>query len=648
MANELIIRFSISRGIITLLVEPTQQPVRLMPRMLTICMASGLILVRVLVAAPYNNTSAPETRKLNNLAALLLDAVPAPATESFPFVRSNDGWIFISFTERGEGTIRLTLDKASAGETSINLAPGSGPTHEAMHHVIEGRHTLHVERTGTSFIERLTIKAIPELMHCGLGFNPQIKSYGLYDMNFLKSDILPNVTTLIIPNNIKLANSIIEDWHRQGKRFVAEVGVNPQAKTAEEHATFWTSSFTNAPFLDGIIIDEFIVNKPVSEWVQTMTPDRLSRMERERAEYELYSEAFKKIRGDSRFASKSIYAYVGGSGKKLNQEIIGTNVIRTLLNCGYYVAPERYLHEMSTEKGSHEALHAFLDGLADWEAKEPGIKRQMVITFGLFSMPSGGINKQPNVDYHVWMDQQMNLVANDQTLANIAGLNWWTSLLADEETVRFVGKLYRHYAIEGKTNLLTNDPLFLTHIQNADFEKGTNGWTLHAAEDGTIAARGFPRYGRIEGRYMGLGRPADPEHIGDTFLWMKRSQKGPNTFSQTIKNLQPGRLYSLKMFVCDYNDLITPKPKTIEQAKTISSVLIEGADVDTTRSFTEVYASSPEPKIPVCITYHWKIFCAKTRTATLSVCDWQSASQPTTPFGQEQAFNFLEIQPYHE
>jgi hypothetical protein len=337
-----------------------------------------------------------------------------------------------------------------------------------------------------------------------------------------------------------------------------------------------------------------------------------------------------------------------GSGKKLVQEIIGTNVIRTLLNCGYYVSPERYLHEMSSEEGSHQALRLFLDGLADWEAKEPGVKKQMVITFGLFSMPSGGINKQPNVDYHVWMDQQMNLVANDSSLANIAGINWWTSLLADEETVRFVGKLYRHYAIEGHTNMFTKDPLFVTHIQNADFEHGTNNWILHPAEDGAIAAKSFPRYGRIEGRFMGLGRPADPEHIGDTFLWMKRSEKGPNTFSQTIKNLQPGRLYSLKMFVCDYNDLITPKPKKIEETKSNATVLIEGVEVDAVKSFTEVYASNPEPKVPVCITYHWKIFRAKTSSAILTVSDWPSPSQPAAPFGQEQAFNFLEIQPYYE
>src|SRR5206468_5902383 len=121
-------------------------------------------------------------------------------------------------------------------------------------------------------------------------------------------------------------------------------------------------------------------------------------------------------------------------------------------------------------------------------------------------------------------------------------------------------------AIERKTGMLTKDPLFLTHIQNADFEKGTESWTLHLAEDGTMAVKSFPRYGRIEGRFMGLGRPADPEHIGDTFLWMRRSEKGPNTFSQPIKDLQPGRLYSLKMFTCDYQDLINPQKKTKEEA----------------------------------------------------------------------------------
>ena len=196
--------------------------------------------------------------------------------------------------------------------------------------------------------------------------------------------------------------------------------------------------------------------------------------------------------------------------------------------------------------------------------------------------------------------------------------------------------------------MLTTDPLFLPHIQNADFEQGTQGWTLHPAEDGAITARSFPRYGRIEGRYMGLISPPDPEHIGDTFLTMKRTEKGPNTFSQTIKGLQPGRLYSFEMYVCDYNDLRAPKPKKPEETKALASVVIDGAEMDHTRSFTETYASNPEPKTPVCITYYWQVFRAKGTNATLTVSDWPESGQPAAPFGQEQAFNFIEIQPYHE
>jgi hypothetical protein len=61
-----------------------------------------------------------------------------------------------------------------------------------------------------------------------------------------------------------------------------------------------------------------------------------------------------------------------------------------------------------------------------------------------------------------------------------------------------------------------------------------------------------------------------------------------------------------------------------------------------------MYSSSPEPPIPVWITYHWKVFRAKGATSKLIVSDWPVAKEPGTTFGQEQTFNFLEIQPYRE
>jgi hypothetical protein len=601
------------------------------------------------VARGDDSAKLAEPRKLNNLVSerLVVSDIAGTGGE-YSFARPSAGWVFVSTLSRGRGAMKVVFDK-SDGDPLIAHEPSRGNVDEAVRFVAKGAHRIRVQCDGDIRVEKLVVKAIPELIHCGLGFGPAIKSYGQYDMDFLKRDILPNVTTFIVPHNIELPPATIDAWHRQGKRFIAEVGIHGQAETADDHFKYWTGFIDKAPFLDGIIINEFIVNNPSTTPGNAISAELQSRREREQRKHQMYEEAFKRMRADDRYKDKLLYAYIGGSGKRLNQEMIGKSFVRTLIDCDYQIALERYLFEVSSEMKSREALKQFVDGIADWEAKEPGVKANMVIAFGLFSMPPGGINKQPNVDYHVWMDQQMNKVANDPQLAGIGGIEWWTTILADEETTRFVGRLYRHYAIDGKTELLTRDPLFLTHIENADFEKGMETWRIHPAEDGTIAAKSFPRYGRIEGRYMGLGRPADPEHIGDTFLWMKRSEEGPNTFSQTIKNLEPGRLYSMKMFSCDYNDLVHPKKKTQEEANKFQGrVTLDGVDVDAKRSFSEMYASNPEPPIPVWITYHWKVFRARGTSASLTVSDWATDEKPPGPFGQQQTFNFLEIQPYHE
>ena len=105
----------------------------------------------------------------------------------------------------------------------------------------------------------------------------------------------------------------------------------------------------------------------------------------------------------------------------------------------------------------------------------------------------------------------------------------------------------------------------------------------------------------------------------------------------------------MKMFTCDYKDLINPRKKQLGEANQfIGSVVLEGVELDTKRSFMEMYASNPEPKVPVWITYHWTIFKALGPTAQLIVSDWPAARGPAIPFGQEQTFNFVEIQPYRD
>jgi hypothetical protein len=580
-------------------------------------------------------------KKRNNLVSDLLEvAAISKSGNSFKFTRPREGWVFLSAAYRGKGHLRIRLDDPSGGAPVVLYAadsPARQPSSaEAVRRVAKGEHTIRVDCDGAVRVDQLVVRSIPELAQCGLN-SSSIKSYGPFDMEFLKKDVLPNVTTLLVPPGIKLPQPVIDEWHRQGKKFVGEVGLNREGRTGDANFRFYTRFLDAAPFLDGLIINEFGMNRIARP------PDPV-RQEQAARRHRPYEEAFRRMRADDRYRDKVVYGYFGGSGNVVNYDETGKTFVRTLIDLQYPIALERYLYERPSEAAAAAALQALVDGIADWESKEPGAKRDMLLTLGLFNAPPGGINKLPNVDFHVWMDRQMNVVANHPALADIGGLNWWTSAQADEDSVRFVGKLYRHYAIEGKTEMLTRDPLFLTHLRNPDFENGVEGWTVHAAEEGSIAPRSFPRYGRIEGRY-----PRDRAPIGDRFLWMRSSEKGPNTVSQPIKDLQPGRLYSMKMFICDYKDLTNPRKRQMQEATGfIGSVILEGAEVDTKRSFMEMYASTPEPRIPVWITYHWKVFRALGPTAKLVISDWPTAKGPRATFGQEQTFNFVEIQPYRE
>ncbi len=137
-------------------------------------------------------------KKQNNLVAELLEAASISKTGNpLTFTRSSDGWIFISANYKGQGTVRIILDKPN-DPVIVHDAAG-GMVGEGMRHVTQGKHTIDVECKGSIRVEKLVVKAIPELMHCGLGFNSSIKSYPTYDMEFLKKDILPNVNILLVP-----------------------------------------------------------------------------------------------------------------------------------------------------------------------------------------------------------------------------------------------------------------------------------------------------------------------------------------------------------------------------------------------------------------------------------------------------------------
>jgi hypothetical protein len=127
-----------------------------------------------------------------------------------------------------------------------------------------------------------------------------------------------------------------------------------------------------------------------------------------------------------------------------------------------------------------------------------------------------------------------------------------------------------------------------------------------------------------------------------------RSAARPNVIRQAISDLQPGRLYSLRLYTADHRDM----SKKLEHAVAIE---IENATVLPDRTETLVcgnwggvgggyppYMESDS----AWLNYHWRVFRADGDSAQLVISDWLGDAEPGGPIGQEIMYNFISVQPY--
>jgi len=566
---------------------------------------------------------------LNNLVTELVNvtAFPKQPYNEWRFVNPRDGWVFISSEAdvKGEGGIWIALDTASRDEAVIVHRAGTPARSEAIRYLSAGEHKLRVWSEGKPELKSLVVRAVPELIFCKFQYDPHIPEYGPYDWDFLRKYVLPNVNT-IVGSGAQEHRPFVEEWKRRGGRWIVEVPATPYFRgwDADEAYRYWSESpgFED-PLLDGIIVDEFGGGDD--------------------PRYPPITESIRRIRQDERFRDKVFYPYCGSMyGSKLSGEFI-----KAIIDSGYRFAWERYLREQPDEETAAEFLRRTLSQeMEGWRKSLPECAQHMILCLG-YLVITESLNVDPRVDYKVWMDMQFHHLATDPAFSGLYGLMEYTSGYADEETVRWAARLYRHYALEGRTELLSKRYGFkyrLDHIRNPDFDEDLAGWTVNAAEEGSIAVKSMEGYSWLQGRYPRT-------HLGDTFLWMKRNNRRPNIIFQEIKNLRPGQLYSMKMITADYKDL--REGRSVRRKHAIS-IRIDGVELIPERCFQSVipnnYAHRLGPftdKHKFWFNYHWRVFRAKAPSARLTISDWTSDSEPGGPIGQELILNFIEVQPYY-
>ena len=419
-----------------------------------------------------------------------------------------------------------------------------------------------------------------------------------------------------------------QHWFSAGSECGVPALDGKQPLTADEAFAYWTQNpGFRSPNLDGVIADEFLGY-------------------RRGMKYPEWTEAVRRIRADEKFRGRFFYPYC----TTIYRNAVSAEFLRVVMESGYPFAWEVYLQEQPDEERAQQYLDSKLDTeMRRWREALPGCEQHMVVCLGYMSLPTTEtLNMNPQVDYKVWMDMQFQHLATRPEFRGLYGLMEYTSGYADDETVRWAARLYRHYGIEGKTNLLSDALGFhyqLDHLQNPDFADGTTGWRVEAAATDGVGKNSFWGLGWLEGRYP-------KSKLGNTFLWTKRSATRPNRVSQEIKNLRPGRLYSLKLVTADYQELV--QGKSAEQKHAVS-IQLRGAKIVPAKSFQQPMANNYAHTIGAFkgqnkfwMNYHFLVFRAKGRSSKLTISDWASATLPGGPVGQELIYNFIEVQPYFE
>jgi hypothetical protein len=518
-----------------------------------------------------------------------------------------DGWVWFS----ASGSCALKLANASLLQTEDGQPPA-----EAMRMLPAGKHVLTVSGVPTD----LQVRAIPGLLYNVYPSTPQIAPFGANTWERLRKFTLPN--TNMIESQV-IDTPEYREWVAQGKLWIANVQapglIDQEEWTPEKMLEVWRQPRNwDLAKIGGIQSDEYYPG------VRAITETALS---------------VARLAEDPAFAGKLWIPFVVSMYGNEPAELF----MKTTLGAGWPFSIEIYQGEAPTEQENREAIAArFVSAASGWENAYPGSLRRAIFTPMYAYLPYCTTNCYPQADFRVHLDMQMNLLANDPAYFGLWGVQPYRSNYVDEEILNAMGMMLRHYCIEGQTDRLLSDPYELRHVADPDFVEGTKQWQIAPAEEGGITAGQFKGYGILQGRYPGGA-------FGDTFLVMKRSDRGANTFSQELKALKPGKLYSLKLITGDYGDLQAGQSRKDQQALALK---LDGAEVQPGGfSYPFRSARGPQPftrENPFWMTYHWLQFRAQGTTATLTVSDWGQPDAPGGPAGQQTMVSFVEVQPVLE
>ncbi len=541
-------------------------------------------------AIPYPEPM-QDARELNNMVTELFSGAVNPG-ESVRIANSRYGFLLFKVEVEAGKPYRLLLNgEKIADEKSL----AGGPVRALE----PGYYTLSMEQNGGI----LTVRSIPDVMTFAL-WTPRMPGNGSYDWAFAKKYLLPGLTTFNIAG---LTEEQFAELQFAGRQLLDAYGIqnwnNPNdpeddLKRMREDKVFLK------PANHGVAMDE-------SEcWYPVMLDP--------------YAYALKHFENP---LDKLLVTYQTGPVTPAYMQVISAaaNVSkgRGWLAFEVYPRGQKSLQDMKNMLDMTALQWTIFRDTA------PGLFDKAGVAWGNFSCPPNiSLAHYPGLDYKYILDMKMNSLANNPAYRGLARTVFWGTYAADEEIARWSFRLMRHYAFEGRRDMLSDHYGFSFesgHVKNPDFEAGLTHWRV----TGDVVADSFPGYGKNSMKLHGS------KGAGDRFALFHRTDNSSGTLSQTVTGLKPGKVYRLYFHTADEDDVVSNRQQ--KGAVPLTGEL-KGAEI-----LSRVHYKADNTRSDAAyVNIHKVIFRALSDTAELEFSD--RTAEP----GRRLILNYVSLHPYYE
>ncbi len=457
-------------------------------------------------------------RKLNNLVTEVLNATVEADGQTLRFCTPRDGWVFIATEGDDLGQFGITLDN------SIKVIEPETPRHENFRDLSAGDHTLTVSGAGLVGA-RVVVRSIAEVFNYCPCNNSYVKENPPYDWAFHMKYGFPAITT---QNGGNIPPEHREWFRAQGYRWLGNLNcVRPPSP--ETMPTLLSGiAGMNEPQYDGVTCDEEFFNQPAT----------------------LLNFA-QGLRAYPNPNDRLIYTWIVGkpSTPGVDEDFMAACVDASRGRGKLLI--EAYCRTKATEEQARAYLDDYVtDTVRRFRKSLPEVIGSTGVILGDFNqLPIITLHHHPEVDYKYYLDMQLNLIANDPAFAGLGCVGYWGSYYADHELHRWAYMLLRHYCVEGKTTMLSDQYGFTYlpgHLTNGDFRGSFDGWTVQ----GDVTLDNCPGLAATSQNRWGGGNG----NIGDTFAVFHKRGEETSTLAQSATGLEPGRTYLLQFVTFDADD----------------------------------------------------------------------------------------------